>query len=172
MQLLTQTDIKSKFNQNRSNTGNEGNAGVGTVTGFDYGTSLKTILANITVPAGARMDIIDAEGAYVSLTQLNFDTTYVNVTVNSNTYLDVKAENGVTEIIYQLFPQSSETDAFITSTVYSVVQKDILIQYVPRGTNVHTLLGNLVPNTGASMKLINKMGQERVDGAVADDDKV
>lgn len=170
--VLTSNRYKIEIQSEPKSTGDESNAGTGTVTGFDYGTSLKTILANISVPAGARMDIIDADGAYVSLTQLNFDTTYVNVTVNSHTYLDVKAENGITQIIYQLLPQSSETDAFITSTVYSVVQKDILIQYVPRGTNVQTFLGNLVPNTGASMKLVNKMGQERVDGAVADDDKV
>lgn len=89
--ILTSNRYKIEIQSEPKSTGNEGNAGTGTVTGFDYGTSLKTILANITVPAGARMDIIDAEGAYVSLTQLNFDTTYVNVTVNSNTYLDVRS---------------------------------------------------------------------------------
>jgi hypothetical protein len=47
-----------------------------------------------------------------------------------------------------------------------------LIQYVPRGTRVGTLMSNLVPSAGASMKLVNKMGQERLDGDVADDDKV
>ncbi|MBK6281419.1 MAG: T9SS type A sorting domain-containing protein [Draconibacterium sp.] len=170
--ILTSNMYTIEIQSQPNGTGDEGNAGAGTVTGFEYGTSLKTILANIVIPAGARMDIIDADGAYVPLTQLNFDTAYVNVTVNSNTYLDVKAENGVTEIIYQLLPQSSESDAFITSTVYSVVQKDIIIQYVPRGTNVQSFLGNLVPNAGSSIKLVNKMGQERIDGAVADDDKV
>ncbi len=147
-------------------------AGTATITGFEYGTSLKTILANVTVPSGARMDVIDGNGAYVSLTVLNFDTAYVNVTVNSNTYLDVIAENGVTEIVYQLLPEANENNPFVTSDLYSVTQKELLIELVPRGTNVQSFLANLVPSIGASLKLVDKMGFERTDGTVADDDKV
>jgi hypothetical protein len=147
-------------------------AGVGTVKGFDYGTALRTILANITVPYGASLTVIDGNGAYVPLKMLNFDTTYINVTVNSNIYLNVVAENGVTTINYQLVPSSSDNDAFVLSDVYSVVQRDLLIQYVPRGTNASTFLSNLVPSGKATMKLVDKMGLERMDGGVADDDKV
>jgi hypothetical protein len=147
-------------------------AGIGNVKGFDYGTALRTILANIKLPLGATMAVIDGEGAYVPLKTLNFDTAYVNVTVNSNIYLNVVAENGVTEINYQLIPSSSENDAFLLSDVYNVVQKDLMVQYVPRGTNVSTFLSNLVLSGNAKMKLVNKMGQERLDGGVADDDKV
>jgi hypothetical protein len=147
-------------------------AGVGNIKGFDYGTALRTVLANITVPYGASVTVIDGQGAYVPLKMLNFDTAYVNVTVNNNIYLNVVAENGVTQINYQLIPSSSDNDAFLLSDVYSVVQKDLLIQYVPRGTNVSTFVSNLVPSGNATMKLVNKMGQERLDGGVADDDKV
>jgi hypothetical protein len=147
-------------------------AGVANIKGFDYGTALRTILANITVPPGATMVVVDGQGAYVPLKTLNFDTTYVNVTVNDNIYLDVVAENGITEIVYQLIPSSSENDAFILSDVYDVVQKDVLIQYVPRGTTVSTLLSNLVASAGGTLKVVNKMGQQRMDGGVADDDKV
>jgi len=147
-------------------------AGVGNLTGFDYGTALRTILANIKLPMGATMAVIDGQGAYVPLKTLNFDTTYVNVTVNSNIYLNVVAENGVTEINYQLIPSSSENDAFLLSDVYNVVQKEALVQYVPRGTNVSTLMSNIVPSGNATVKLVNKMGQERLDGGVADDDKL
>jgi len=103
---------------------------------------------------------------------LNFDSTYINVTVNSNIYINVVAENGVTQINYQLIPSTSDNDAFLLSDVYSVVQKDLLIQYVPRGTNVSTFVSNLVPSGNATMKLVDKMGLERLDGGVADDDKV
>jgi hypothetical protein len=147
-------------------------AGVGNIKGFDYGTALRTVLANITVPYGASVTVIDGNGAYVPLKMLNFDTAYVNVTVNDNIYLSVVAENGVTTINYQLIPSSSDNDAFLLSDVYSVVQRDLLIQYVPRGTNVSTFLSNLVPSGKATMKLVNKAGQERMDGGVADDDKV
>ncbi len=147
-------------------------AGTGTVTGFEYGTSLRTIVANINVPAGANMDIVDSEGAYVPLTKLNFDTSYVNVTVNNNTFLHVTAEDGVTAIIYQLIPDGTESDAFLTSDVYTVYQKNTLIDFVPRGTNAAVFLSNLVPSSGASITLVNKMGQERMDGNIVQDDKV
>jgi len=158
--------------QPKSASATSAEAGVGNIKGFDYGTALRTILANITVPAGASLVVIDGQGAYVPLKMLNFDTAYVNVTVNSNIYLNVVAENGITTINYQLIPSSSENDAFLLSDVYSVVQKDLLIQYVPRETNVSSFLSNIVPSGKATMKLVNKMGQERLDGGVADDDKV
>jgi len=148
------------------------NAGVGTIKGFDYGTSLKTIIANITVPAGASLDMVDGNGSYVPLKMLNFDTAYVNVTVNDNIYFDVVAENGVTEISYQLIPDVSDNDAFITSDVYSVVQKDLLIDYVPRGTSVDAFLANIVPSAGATMKLVDKLGHERTAGTIVADDKI
>ena len=53
--------------------GNE-NAGTATITGFEYGTKLQTIVDNVNVPAGATMDVVDGNGAYVPLTKLNFDT--------------------------------------------------------------------------------------------------
>ncbi len=144
----------------------------GEVAGFEYGTSLKTIIANITVPMGASMDIIDGSGAYVPLTRLNYDTTTVNVTVNDNIYLFVTAEDGKTTITYQLKPTAGDKDAFVTSDVYNVIQKEVLIEFVPRGTNVESFLSNLVVSSGATMQLVNKMGQPRLDGSVADDDKV
>jgi hypothetical protein len=146
--------------------------GKGTIRGFEYGTSLKTIMANITVPAGASLDMIDKEGAYVPLIRQNFDTSYVNVTVNDNIYFEVTAEDGVTTILYQLIPDVSLKDAFITSDVYSIIQKNVLIRFVPRGTTASSFLANLVPSSGASMVLIDKLGKERTEGNISVDDKV
>ncbi len=157
--------------QQPKSAGNE-NAGIGNITGFDYGTALRTIIANITVPPGASMAVINGEGAYVSFQTLNFDTTYVPVTVNDNIYLDVVAENGVTEIVYQLVPASSENDAFVLSDIYNVKQKDVLIEFVPRGTSVSTLLSNIVGSAGATLQVVDKMGHQRMDGSINDDDKV
>ena len=147
-------------------------AGIGNVKGFDYGTALRTVLANLQVPAGASLTVVNGQGAYVPLKTLNYDTAYVNVTVNDNIYLSVIAENGVTEIVYQLLPNASDEDAFVQSDLYTVVQRDLIIQNVPRGTRVDAFFINVVPSAGATMKLVNKMGQERLDGDVADDDKV
>jgi len=170
--VITSTRYKVTIEQQPKSASEAAEAGVGNVKGFDYGTALRTILANIKVPAGASLTVIDGDGAYVPLKTLNFDTAYVNVTVNSDIYLSVVAENGVTEIVYQLLPSTSASEAFVLSDIYNVIQKDVLIQYVPRGTSVSTLMSNLVPNAGATMKLVNKMGQQRMDGGVADDDKL
>lgn len=169
--VITSVKYTVTFEQQLKNEVNE-NAGVGKIKGFDYGTTLKTILANINVPEGAILTAINGNGEYVPLKILNFDTTYVNVTVNDNIYLNVLAENGVNEINYQLIPSASETDAFVLSDIYNVVQKEYLIQYVPRGTRVSRFVSNLVPSAGATLKVLNKMGQERADGDIADDDKV
>jgi hypothetical protein len=142
------------------------------ITGFEYGTQLRTVLNNVNVPMGANLNIIDGEGAYVPLTRLNFDTAYVSVTVNANTYFEVVAENGVTRIVYQLQPRSSQNDAFILSDVYTVFQGENLVNFVPRGTNVQTFLANIVPSLGATFKLVDKMGFERTEGTVRVDDKV
>jgi len=169
--VITSTRYLVTIEKDPKSAGNE-DAGIGNVTGFDYGTALRTVLANITVPPGASLTVINGGGAYVPLETLNFDTLIVQVTVNDNIYLDVVAENGVTEIVYQLLPSVSDNDAFITSDVYTVSQKDLLIQYVPGGTSVSAFMSNIVPSAGSTVKLVNKMGQERLDGGVADDDKV
>jgi hypothetical protein len=170
--VITSTRYTVTIEQQPKSASEAEQAGIGNVKGFDYGTALRTVLANIVVPAGASMTVINGDGAYVPLKILNYDTAYVNVTVNSDIYLSVIAENGVTEIVYQLIPSASESDAFVTSDIYSVIQKDVLIQFVPRGTDVRSFMANLVASAGASMKLMDKMGNERLNGAVADDDKV
>jgi hypothetical protein len=148
------------------------NAGAGSVTGFDYGTTIKTIINNIKVPAGATLTVVDGKGSYVPFKTLNFDTTYVNVTVNPNVYFDVLAEDGITRIVYQLKPSTAEGDAFILSDLYTVSQLENLIQYVPRGTNFQAFLSNITPSLGASLKLVDKMGFERTQGNIREDDKV
>jgi len=170
--VLTSNRYKITVDVEPKSASDEPAAGSGSVTGFDYGTAIRTVINNITVPAGATMTVISSDGAYVPMKMLNFDTAYVSVTVNANTYLDVLAENGITSIRYQLLPQGNESSAFLTSDLFSVKQKELLIEFVPRGTNVQSFLSNIFPSLGASMKLVDKKGFERTDGEVADDDKV
>ncbi len=157
--------VSSKYEINVNGTS-------GSITGLEYGTSLKTVMANITVPAGATLQMIDGNGAFVPFKMMNFDTTYVNVTVSDNIYFEVTAENAIDKITYQLQPDASDKDAFITSNVYTVVQKQVLIHFVPRGTSTQAFLSNLIASKGATVKLVDKAGIERTDGSVADDDKV
>ncbi len=144
----------------------------GAVSGFEYGTLLSTVVGNVALPDGATMTVIDGNNAYVPFKKLNFDTTYVDISVNQDIYFEVVAEDGVTTIVYQLQPNTSEEDAFILSDVYMVSQEKNLVEFVPRGTIVQSFMDNIVPALGASVKIVNKMGQERTDGALYQDDKV
>jgi hypothetical protein len=144
----------------------------GTIEGFDYGTLIRSIVQNITVPAGASMQVVDDEGAYVPLKRLNFDTTYVDVEVNDQTYIEVVAEDGVTKVVYQLVPNAEPSDAFVTSAVYSVDQEQSLISLVPEGTTVSGLLSNLTPARGATINIVDKLGGDRIMGNVFLDDKI
>ncbi len=170
--VLTSNRYVVTVNKAPKSAGETAEDGTGTISGFEYGTKLNTLLANIIVPAGANLSVVNSEGAYVPLRFLNFDTSYVYTTVNANTYLDVLAEDGLTRIVYQLQPQSSQGDAFVLSNAYNVSQKELLIEFVPRGTNVQSFLSNLIPSLGATMKVVDKMGNERTNGTVADDDKL
>jgi len=147
--------------------------GLGTISGFEYGTQIQTVINNVTLPVGANMTVLNDQGAYVPLTALNFDTTYVAVTVTSNVFFEVVAEDGVTTISYQLLPQASESSAFLISDVYSVDQRDLLIEYVPGGTSTFTFLKNVTPSTGASVKVIDKFGMEKgLNVSIGQDDRI
>jgi len=138
----------------------------GTVEGFDYGTALKDVVENVIVPEGASMTVIDNNDAFVPLKHLNFDTAYVNTTATDRMFFEVIAENGTTKIVYQLTPNSSSSDAYVTSDVYQVDQDNSLIDFVPPGTTVAVFERYLTPAPGATMKLYDKFGFERTLGYV------
>lgn len=144
--------------------------GKGTLSGFDYQTTVRNLVANVTPAAKASMSILGANGNYVSLKKLNFDTVYVDVTVSHEMYIEVVAEDGKTKINYQLQPDATSDAAFVMSELYAVDQELMIIELVPGGTNVQTFLSNLIPVEGATIQLFDKMGFERTDGTVADDD--
>lgn len=144
----------------------------GTVSGFDYGTALKDVVNGVTLPAGASMDAVDADGAYVPMQMLNFDTVYVNTQVSDQVWFVVTAEDGTTQITYHLMPNSDPADAFVVSAVYEVDQADFLIKLVPRGTTVPAFYKNLTPSAGASMQVKDKAGFDRSAGDLYIDDKL
>jgi hypothetical protein len=144
----------------------------GTISNFAYGAALKEVVSGVTVPAGASMVVVDAFGAYQPLKVLNFDTIYVDVKVNDQIKFVVTAEDGVTKISYSLQPTSSNSDAFITSDVYNVNNTLSLIELVPFGTAVSGFMPNIIPATGATIKLFDKFGLERTFGVISKDDKL
>ncbi len=146
--------------------------GEGTISGFEYQTTLATLMNSINVPYGATVTPINSKGDYVPYKKLNYDTVYVDATVSASISLDVVAEDSKTHIIYNLAPTSSESDAFIYSDVYLVTQASNLIEYVPLGVTFTEFLNNVIIPEGATVKLVDKTGTERTIGEIKADDKV
>ena len=139
---------------------------------MEYGTTLKTVLANIRVPAGANLNVINKNGEFVPTIKLNYDTSYIDVIVKPGMFFRVVAEDGATSILYQIEPESSTSDAFLLSDVYHVIQKDFLVEFVPRGTNVRSFLANVTPSMGATVQILDKLGNQRFDGKIYQDDEI
>jgi hypothetical protein len=137
-----------------------------------YGTLLEEVVENVTVPAFATMTVVDANDEWVQLKKLNFDTLYVAVQVTDKYYLEVLAEDGVTKILYQIVPTATSSDAFVTSDVFMVNQSLALINLIPQGTTVQGFLANLVPVTGATLKVVDKYDLERSLGGIYKDDRL
>lgn len=149
------------------------NGAQGTISGFEAGTTLRAIHDGVTVPATALyFNMLDAEGAYVALSQINFDTTYVDVLASDQIFFEVTAQDGKTKITYQLQPNSTASDAYVLSNTFEVDQDLALIKLVPEGLNVSALFDNVTPAPGASIELRNKLWQLRDFGSVYKDDKL
>ena len=73
---------------------------MGTVAGMEFGEMLKTVVAGVSLPAGASLTAVDADDAFVPLKRLNFDTIYVDVQVTNEIFFEVVAEDGATSIKY------------------------------------------------------------------------
>lgn len=145
----------------------------GTITGFAYGTPLKTIFDGLVIPETAsNYAIYDGKGAYVAFQTLNYDTIYAPTLINDAMFIEVVAQNGVTKIEYQFKPNASDFDAFVTSARYVVDQDASVITLVPVGTNTPTFLSFLTPVTGATIKLVDKAGFERTSGNIYQDDRL
>jgi hypothetical protein len=144
----------------------------GTVSGMPYGTLLKDVVENVVVPEFATMTVVDGNDEWVQLKKLNFDTLYVDVQVTDAYFLECLAEDGVTKILYQIVPTAVSSDAFVTSDVFMVNQALALIDYIPQGTTVQGFLANLIPVTGATLKVLDKNDHERSIGELYKDDKL
>jgi hypothetical protein len=143
-------------------------AGTGTVSGFENGTTVRYVMENVTKDAGAKITVHNGAGAYVPLKVLNYDTLYVDVLVNNDMYFEVVSESGMDTIVYKLVADGTASDAFVTSSVYAVSTG--LIDLVPYTTSASGFLANLVPSAGATMVLKDRLGFVRTTGDIASDD--
>jgi hypothetical protein len=144
----------------------------GTITGIQFGASIKEVMNNINKPENALITVLDIDENLVPLQLRNFNEDYVNTKASNRIFFEVIAEDGVSIILYQLILNGSASDAYLYSDLYHVDQDFKLVSFVPQGSNVQTLFTNLHPNDGASIKLLDKTGQERIVGKVEADDEI
>jgi len=144
----------------------------GTISGIAMGTPVEEVRNNVTKPETATLNIINDGGNLVPLQQRNFDTVYVNTQATSDIFFEVVAEDGETIITYQLQLDIGNDEAYIMSDMYDVDQELNLISLIPQSTNVETFFKHAKANEGASVKMVDKIGHERTQGAISFDDEV
>lgn len=144
----------------------------GTISGFPIKTTLKTILANISIPIGATFTIVDKNNGYQPLVRMNYDTVYVDVQATPDVYFEVMSEVGDTRVLYQLLPESRSRDAYVTSDLYSIDQSESVIYPFRQGVSVASLLRDVTPVRGATLEIMDKGGFVRTTGHIYKDDKL
>ncbi|MCK4919503.1 MAG: T9SS type A sorting domain-containing protein, partial [Bacteroidales bacterium] len=145
---------------------------IGTISGISSGISISAILENIIVPEKARLNVIDAENNLVPLLTLNSSGSYSPTTAGESIFFEVIAENNYTKISYQLKYLVNENEAYAWSDVFPVDQVLSIVSDIPGNINVNSLFANLRASTGASIKLIDRAGLERLQGSVDFEDQV
>jgi hypothetical protein len=142
--------------------------GAGTVEGIEPGTTLVDALANVAAAEGAKITVLDSLGAYIASKVMGADSLYAPVQVNDNMFLEVVSESRLDTIVYKLELASDATSAFVLSDIYVVTPG--LIKNVPYGTTAAAFMANLYPCKGATIKVVDKFGFERIFGDVVGDD--
>lgn len=149
----------------------------GKIANVDFGTTITQLVDGVTAPATATMTITNIYNEVIPAMAYNNDTnlikaaTMVDVIATNMVVLEVVAQNGVDTAFYAVEIKQADNIAKVTSNVYFVNEDAKNIQYVP-ATSVDYFLSNLIPTPGATMKVINKMGQQRTDGFLGYDDKL
>ncbi len=147
----------------------------GKISGIKFGTTALDILSKLVKPSTASMILTDGKDGILSVYTLPTDSNMIKTgernlrIADDNLYVNVKAENG-DECVYAL-AFNTETKPFILSDKFQVVEPAKYINYVG-SIVVDALLSSLKPAPGFSLKIVNKMGQDRLDGSVCFDDKV
>ncbi len=144
----------------------------GTISDIPIGTTIREVLENVTKPQTAILNVIDENDNLVPMKMLNYDTIHVETKATENVFFEVIAEDGQMVITYQLQLGVADDEAYAFSDIYEVDQSLNLVSNVPQGVNVETFLTHLKPNSGASIKLVDKIGFERTIGEVSFDDEV
>jgi len=133
--------------------------GNGTISGFPYGTKIRTVLEHVVIPPTATLNVIDENDQPIPLKMLNFDTVYVPTLASHLIHFEVIAQDMKTKILYQLNPTTSGRDAYVWSNLLEVNQQAHLISSIPKRLTVFSLLKQLWASQGATVKAVDQRGR-------------
>jgi hypothetical protein len=147
-------------------------ATTGTVSGIPFGTTIEAVLANLEKPSTSLWNVIDGDDNLIPLSVINFDTLQVETKANQMMYIEVVAQNSKDIIVYSLEFDVSASDAFLGSEMFLVDEVGMGVSLIPSGIRAEVLLSFLYTNEGATISLIDKIGNGRTMGVVAYDDQI
>lgn len=144
----------------------------GTVGTVEHLTTIGELLADITVPNGAFLNIYDNQRRHVPLMNIAPDTLIeIDPVVNDSIFLEVIAQDGVTKIEYSIVMASLD-EPYITSNSYLIDQENRIIDLFIDNTNIRTFLSRVTPSSGAHINVYDKFDFERTQSDMYIDDKV
>ena len=151
------------------------NGTTGTISNVPFGTTLKELMSQITVPALAKAIPLDANDMIMSELSLPTDSVKMRAGERTNTILaagnsiEVTAQNG--DVCNYAITFIKPATPLVTSDVFSIDQSAKTINNALT-SSVKTFIGRLKTAPGFKIKIVNKIGQDRPDGTVRYDDRV
>ncbi|MFW5655989.1 MAG: T9SS type A sorting domain-containing protein [Bacteroidota bacterium] len=140
------------------------------IMGMQYTTSLTEVLNNLIIPAGVRITVLDEKGRYLPTKMLTSENQYQPVFANDHIFFEQISEDVMDTFMYQLLPDTPSHLPFVTSYVYDIDQDQQIIEQIPPGTTVATLLRNLIIPRGITVQVYDKNGLPREQGKIYKDD--
>lgn len=149
----------------------EVNGSEGTVSGVQFGMTLRSLMDSLVVPVGAKLYVMDKHGDLqpTQILSLN-DTSYVDSRVSGHTTMKVVAENFKNQVVYSVETNMEASAAYVTSSLYTVNDSRMTISDLPPAQTVPTFMRNIQPVKGATVMIKDKAGFVRDSGYIHADD--
>lgn len=162
--LDNNTSLLAKAGSGLTVTGNK-------ITGVSAGSKLKDAIAQLEVAEKSVLNIYNANGALQTLKALTVDAQIVDVLVSEGLVLEVVAEND-DKATYSFDFALANNTAILMSNVLDIDQDKKIINNLPATATSSSLLSMVFANQGATIKIFDKAGFERVIGFINVDDVV
>lgn len=148
----------------------------GVIANVPFGITLTDLDAKISTKSElAIKSVTDGADYVIPHQKMNRDTIliaagqYIDVVADSKTFVEVRAQNG--DVCVYSISYKAESMPYVLSNEYVVDQEAKVVHFVPSYT-VRAFLSNVIVSPGATIKVVNKLGQTRVDGNMAFDDRL